>query len=126
MKIDNVIICDFIRKEDNGKPIMIGVYLENIQFLKFPATIGLTTWVQFHVGTKGKTEFEFRFLKDRKPLATGAGELNIKDTKKQITLTVPTIALVIEGPGTLSCQIREKGKRWQTLKKFPVFRRKKK
>lgn len=44
MRINAVIICDDIRKEANGKAILIGVFAADILVFKLPATIGLSFW----------------------------------------------------------------------------------
>lgn len=120
MKFDTTIFCDDVRKEDGGKPFLIGVYLQTILIPEFPAILPLTVWIQFHVSKNGKTEFEFRFLKDRKVTASGGGKANTKDFRKQITLTIHGIPLDFDKPCILSFQMREKGRKWSTLKKIPV------
>jgi hypothetical protein len=39
------IVCDDIRREDNGKEIIIGVYSGSIVVPQFPATLLLSLWV---------------------------------------------------------------------------------
>ena len=120
MKIENVIHCDSVRIERTGKPILVGVYLDDIQVLDFPVTFGLETWLQFYVDADGKTTIEFRFLKDRKPFIRGGTNFNVEDFRKSISMVIPAVLIEMDGPGTLSFQMREKGKKWRTLKKYPV------
>jgi hypothetical protein len=42
LKIISVLICDDVRREENGKEILIGVYSGDIIVTRFPAAMALT------------------------------------------------------------------------------------
>lgn len=56
------IVCDDIRIEDNGKAIIIGVYVGDILVSEFPASLRLGFWVQWKNDAEivGKTDFEMQ------------------------------------------------------------------
>jgi hypothetical protein len=41
------LVCDDVRREDNGKDIIIGVYSDTIVVASFPAPLQLAFWLQF-------------------------------------------------------------------------------
>ena len=44
--VESVLLCDDIRREDNGKAILIGVYSGDIVVPQFPAVLRLSLWLQ--------------------------------------------------------------------------------
>src|SRR5581483_417621 len=55
----HTIVCDDIRREDNGKFILIGVYPELIMLNMIPAQLILSIWLQFKLQLLEKTTLEF-------------------------------------------------------------------
>ena len=123
MRIHNVIICDQVRKEDNGKHLLLGVYPADVLVSDFPTTIALVLWMQLYVDTTGEFDFEFRIQKDKKRISRTKGTLNVEDHLYPATITLPPALIEIDGECTLSFQIREKNKRWKTVKELPVKKR---
>lgn len=46
LEIREVLVCDDIRREDNGKAILIGVYTGDMVFSNFPVNVRLSFWLQ--------------------------------------------------------------------------------
>lgn len=121
MKIENVIICDQVRKEESGKHLLIGVYPENILFSSFPGKIVLTPWVQISDEGNRKIAIEFRVTNSEgEILITAGGELDATNHSGLLTLTLPTVMFNISNQTILSFQMRESKKRWKTLKQMPA------
>lgn len=120
MKVENAIICDDVRKEDNGKHLIIGVYPNNMLVPKFPATLAPSLWIQLYLDEENETAIEFRIVQDDgKVLGCGSGVLPVSLAQPATTILPPSL-IEIQKKCVLSFQIREKGKRWKTLKKVPV------
>lgn len=120
MKIENAIVCDEVRKEDNKKHLIIGVYPNNILVAKFPATLAPVLWTQIYLDQEKETDIEYRVKQDdNKILVAGSGVVP-KSPLQPATFTLPHAVLEIQKACVLVFQIREKGKRWKTLKKIPV------
>lgn len=120
MKIENVIICDEVRKEDNGKHLIIGVYPNNMLVPEFPANLAPSIWMQLYLDQDKDTEIEFRIRQDDgKILGRGTGVLPMSRTQPATTSLPPSL-IKVQKACVLSFQIREKGARWKTLKKVPV------
>ena len=119
MKIENVVICDYVRKEESAKHLLIGVYPHNILFSSFPSKVLLTPWVQISDDGNRIIAIEFRVIdSDRKVLMSAEGEFDATNASGLLTLILPRIVLEISGETTLSFQMREPKKRWKTLKQM--------
>jgi hypothetical protein len=57
--VESVLLCDDIRREDNGKAILVGVYSGDIVIPIVPATLGLHLWLQGRA-VESAREFGFR------------------------------------------------------------------
>jgi hypothetical protein len=73
------IVCDEVRREDNGKLIFLGVYIDKMIVSQFPIT--LPTLTIFHMLNSDKpienVEIKFRFenIETQEKIVEGAGEL---------------------------------------------------
>lgn len=122
MKIKNVVVCDQVRVEKNGKHILIGVYPRDIKFGRFPAKIGLSIWLQM-VAEGGKNlPVQVRVIdSNQKALYHADGEIQTELHESGLaTVTIPMVFFEVQEPITILFQIREPKKRWQTLKQMPV------
>ena len=120
MRIHNAIICDQVRKEDNGKHLLLGVYPTDILFPDFPTKSNLVLWMQLYVDRKGEFGVEFRIQKDKKSISHTNATMSVKDHLQPVTIALALPPIEIDGECTLSFQIREKNKRWKTVKELPV------
>ena len=68
MKIANPIICDFVRKEDSGKHILIGVYPKDVRVGKFPAKLLFCVWFQTPVSDPGHFSVQVRVITSEKEI----------------------------------------------------------
>ena len=123
MRIHNAIICDQVRKEDTGKHLLLGVYPVDVLVRDFPATIALVLWMQLYVDRNGEYEVEFRTQNDKKSISRTKATMNVKNHLHPVTIALPSAPIEIDGECTLSFQIREKNKRWKTVKEVPVKKR---
>jgi hypothetical protein len=117
--IDFAFICDEVRREDNGKLIIIGVYTYDIIVLNFPVDLVLTIVVSLKVDEPVETDFELRLSHDGKLINTGKGHFKLE--KSSIT-GIPKIPLQnISGPGELKFEMRFGDGDWQTIRKIPIL-----
>lgn len=114
------VICDDIRREDNGKQILIGVYSENIGIPSFPANIALSIWLQCIGSKAGEVPFDFRLLFDGREISGGSGSINVPFPNKMLSVGIGGLFAQILSPGTLTFQIRQHGGRWQKIKQIHV------
>lgn len=112
-----VIFCDDVRREENGKEILIGVYSGAAIFTDFPARISAYLWMQFKTKGTGEVVREVRGLNsDGAQMFSGEFGASV-GPHEEGTMSVPIgkLALQINGPGTIEFQIREKDGEWTTV-----------
>jgi len=119
LEIKSGIICDLIRREDNGKFIFIGVYSSDIRIKTFPATLPLCCVAIADIAD-GEFEIEFQVLFDGKELAAGKGRIGVTRRGAAI-VPIQNILLTNLDAGTLRFQMREVNKEWQTILDIPVL-----
>lgn len=119
------IFCDDIRREDNGKELLIGVYTGSIQLPVLPAPVMLSVWVPFERSGIGKVPIEFRLLgPDGRMIGYGTLELNFTETEYTVgSLPLRGLTAMIMGPGEITFQLRQHDESWTTVRKLPVEKR---
>lgn len=121
LSIKYAVICDDIRREDNGKQILIGVYSEDIIVSSFPAQLNLAMWLQCKAENSGEVNFDFRALRDgNDEIFKGSAKIQVPTADKLLSIAVTPLIVQIISPGTLTFQVRQHQGRWQTVKKMGV------
>ncbi len=121
--IASALVCDDIRKEENGKAILIGVYSNNIILSTFPVTIPLSLWLQGKA-KDGDYRLELRVEAhsegEAAPFQTSRNmEFSIRDeTGKggtEFSIAMNQVPVLLRGPGSLFVQFRQNDEDWTTL-----------
>jgi hypothetical protein len=124
MKFHFGIMCDEVRREDNGKLLLIGVYGSTIIAESLPATLVLSLVINVDAEGAKEAPAEFRIMLDDATLKAGKGLLRFTSADPQF-LTVRSIPLEnIASEGTLSFQIRLEGNDWITAASLPFTAKK--
>lgn len=122
-KID-AILCDEVRREDNGKLIIIGVYTTDIVFRGFPASKSLSLWAHFTAPNVKKLELDFRIkaaISPSIPLFTSQGLVDVENPQNEVFITFPIPQINIPSPTTLLFELKEKGKSWKKILEIPAI-----
>ena|ERR1700733_4642203 len=116
--IRNVIVCDDIRREDNGKLILIGVYSDQILIDSFPAVLTFTIYCEImpdslepiilnarvYFGKKSKTNVPLQMRLDI-----------ILNKLGVIPVVLPKTSFSATQEGTYHVDISFEGSKWVTL-----------
>jgi hypothetical protein len=122
--IKYVVVCDDIRREDNGKEILIGVYSGDILVGKFPINLTLSFWTQFEKIGAGKIPIRFRVSgPGGVTLFQGEGEFDTPESVPLATLALGGIPVQIQRPGNISLELKQGDDEWQTIKTIGVSHR---
>lgn len=99
----DVIVCDDIRVEQNGKFILIGVYTGSILVESFENTMSLCFWLRFHGLKPGRHSNTFTIFHNGKILfkADGILEADDAETPQGFLFNVP---VKLEKTGKLDFQ----------------------
>jgi hypothetical protein len=114
-EIGAVIFCDDVRREQNGKDILIGVYSGDILIANFPFTLVLALWVEYLPTALGEQEANFRISYDHKKIA----DLRVKvDVLERGPMGIPMTGLPLAGEkeGTLQLEFSSDGQKWRLIK----------
>ena len=110
INITSALLCDQIRREDNGKLIAIGVYSGGVILPTMPGTIGFATLVRMEPESLGTHEVTIRATLSGATVAEQQGEVSIVHTRAEWT-PIPLPPINITEPGQL--RIEQKfGKKW--------------
>lgn len=124
LDIREVIVCDDIRREDNGKAILIGVYYGHIVLRQFPATLPLSFWLQGRARENvGSAKAQFKIdIRDQgaeqiPPIMIDADfDAPSADTTTGV-LVFQTVPITVRQPGRLVLSINEDGEWLELLNK---------
>lgn len=85
------LLCDDIRREDNGKLILLGVYEQDIQFQTFPSSLSLRPLLIADVLEPGEFPVDIMATLDEKILFTGRLVVKAEAAGRAIMPLPPTI-----------------------------------
>ncbi|WP_417467823.1 DUF6941 family protein [Maricaulis sp.] len=119
----NVVICDDVRREDNGKVILIGVYTGEIVVTEFPHAMDLTCWFEIASRGDGKAPFSARALFEPDGIELFSVSAGIERERgplgEEVTedyFAAPCGQVQIERPGTIVVQFKSGESDWQTVR----------
>lgn len=119
-RIESAILCDDIRREDNGKLLLIGVYGKNIGLLQLPATLVLHVLLIATVGEPGTYRTEFQVLLNSNKLTQGKGNIVVSDAGRNLINVSPLILHEIKEEGMLRFEVRIDDGNWMNLIELPL------
>lgn len=117
--IVSLVVCDEIRKEDNGKAILIGVYSGDILVNELPIQIGISLWVHLNVSGPGEIPFEFRFVGIKSAVSELSGNANIKGAGAAI-ISTPPIPVLLESEGELKIEMKYGDSDWRLVRSLEI------
>ena len=122
ISVETVVICDDIRREDNGKVILIGVYNNVIILERYPAVIQPKFWLQCKASADGNVPLKMRIIANKKQkLYEAKADIDVERGQFgffAFGLHSPPIKLA--SPCSLTLKFQQPGKRWQTITEFVV------
>lgn len=118
MLIKNVVICDDIRREDNGKNMLIGVYSGSIIVSGFPANLSLAAWIRFELAGVTPAKVDCRLLGNDDAVLGNIDQMTIQPGPSSLALCGITAQL--KESGSLTLQFRQEGGEWETAEAAQV------
>lgn len=120
VKIDYAILCDQVRREDNKKHLLIGVYSGDVLVNQFPAKIALAAWIHGIAFDEGIHTLEIRYNvksddSPRKIPFHGVVEVHRSGENPEFNITVPPMMLELDTPGTFCLDYRVSNGRWKNI-----------
>jgi len=120
LEITFAIVCDDVRREDNGKLIFIGVYGDNIGLPEIPASLALCLVLFIETQEEFSAQGTLRAMLDDKILSQAPIALGYKKGKSIVSFS--GIPIVIEKPGNLIFELQIQGEeRARILMTLPII-----
>lgn len=120
LKFLPAIVCEFVRTENSGKLILIGVFPSEILVADFPLNLALTLYIPLEIAELGEVKGELRVLAPNDAQLVRA-EVDIRSAQKgRAALVTPNLPLQLQAPGFYKFQIRISGGEWETVAQVDV------
>lgn len=122
LTIKAAIMCDEIRREDNGKGLFIGVYLGDVVVKAFPAALRLTWVLLAQPRSSSEHEMEFKLTYDENTAdpKTVLARMEIQSTPpdgvEEVQLILPDVTLTFKEQTTLTLSVKDNGE-WHPIVK---------
>lgn len=110
-QLEYAILCDDVRREDNGKFLIIGVYVEDIRVPVFPYNLALWLWTRMKFARSDDYVVEFRAVGDgdRQLLQIQKVTVKVLNHSKPMIISLARMMLQLQAPGTAIFQWRIAG-----------------
>jgi hypothetical protein len=124
-----VLICDDVRKEDNGKELLIGVYSGGIVVPSLPTFLPVVLWSQVKIKQTGEYKFVCRCVDDtgRELGRLGPGQLKVQrnggpDNSDELSsIAFGQLPIGIMSPGRLHIEVQLDNEiEWERIKSVSV------
>ena len=120
-KIVYAIVCDDVRREDNGKLIIIGTYASDIRIPSCSARLRLTILVAVRSETEHQSLVKIRVMQDGKQIFEMKEELELSFVAQDLSLiSIVGMPVVAEIGKTLDFQVRFDQGRFRSACKLNV------
>lgn len=122
VQLDTIVICDDVRREDNGKLFIIGMYPTNIGVPTAPHAMAFTVMTTFKAIKNGKATIRLEIRNSWSDQKFGAKtEVDVKSIDDESYLAVlPNVAITVEKPGDISIYMKFDDGDWEFVKRYPV------
>ena len=115
-RLMNAVFCEDIRREDNGKDMLLGVYSGDIVVARCPTRVGMSLWLQYvsAPSVKGETGIDLRLRFDGHEKAVHQIGLPFME-EGETTLALRGMPIAIDGSGVLLLEHRLPGQDWTEI-----------
>ena len=120
LQIHYGLVCDEVRREDNGKLILIGVYGTNIQLSEATAHLALTCVLLATASEAREIDIEFEALFNGAKVSGGGGGITVSREGDSIIGLPPILFSNLTPGGNVEFRIKQDGSDWKTVRSIPV------
>jgi hypothetical protein len=119
--VKTVVVCDDVRREENGKDILIGVYSAGVLVAQFPAPLQFTFWIQFKGTGIGETTIQFRLM-GGEDVKFAEGRVQMQLLREGLgSISVGPLPLMLQVSTPLTLQMKQAmDADWHTIEEIPV------
>lgn len=120
------LICDDVRREDNGKELLIGVYSAGITVPLLPTNVTVVIWSQTKIHEPGDYKVRYRVLDEAEkelvisPVATIHIEKLVETGDQLSSLAMGAVPLKVEKAGLVHFEVKLNDGEWKRIKTIRI------
>ncbi|HEY8581195.1 MAG TPA: hypothetical protein VIL72_15005 [Beijerinckiaceae bacterium] len=115
------LLCDDVRKEINGKDILVGVYGGDVIAADFPAVLTLSLYVEIATGAGGERRMRVRISHESSVRVEWSGALSLPPDQV-VGVGVPAAPVTCPQPGELRIDVAFDDEDWSEVRRKRVLR----
>ena len=121
LRVITSVICDDIRRESNGKLILIGVYGSGIKVASLPSFVVMSLLLEVQPTVVGDHELRVRLTGQSNAVLFESPPVKFSiDAIKFVNVPMVGLPIQIQSPGPIELQISVAGTEWQTIRTLTV------
>lgn len=110
--IDSAILCDAVRREDNGKLIAIGVYSVDVGISIMPVSLSFTLLARVKAVRNGKSSVHVRMLLNKEVVSWVTGDLDENLPEYATWVPIPLPPFQVNSKGMLRAEFKSEEQDW--------------
>jgi len=120
LEVGDGFVCDEVRREDNGKLILIGVYSSNLVVRELPAALVLSLVVNLKSQVPVDVAMQFRVMLNGEKMRGGKGRVKLPPSGAH-WIVLPQIVLdKLQNEGVLAFDVQVEDREWKTVCSLPL------
>lgn len=121
LEIVTAIVCDDIRREENGKDILIGVYGSGLRVQALPTFLNLAVWLEVVPKVTGQHQLKMRMVGQNSSILFETASLPVQINElRPIHAPLAGVPLQIQAIGPIELQVAVNDQDWQTYRTINV------
>ncbi len=120
LKVLYSLLCDDIRREDNGKLIIIGLYGADVVLPVAPVALRFDYLLALRADAPGDAEAKVRVIHNGRPIFAATGKMHFADQQQVALNALKGIVVQVEKDCALDFQLSLNGGRFRSVLKVPV------
>ncbi|EBA17408.1 hypothetical protein RSK20926_06717 [Roseobacter sp. SK209-2-6] len=101
-----IVFCDDIRREDNGKLLFVGVYPEDLVPSALPSNILMSVWISIKELSVGVHKMRLRFDFPNEKHIEVDGQVSVKEPNRVTSLVYAGLLVTLERPGEIKASLK--------------------
>lgn len=117
LRAGNVLLCDDVRAEQNGKFTIIGAIAGDVLISHFPAVVRFGLYVELFAARLGRSDHVVRLIVGDEERLRAVGSAEFRNIRDPATLAVSGQNIPIPHPCNLQVELEYEGKKTTILEK---------
>ena len=115
--VGNILLCEDVRPEPNGKHSALGIYGGDLLVQKFEGSMRMALYLELTAKNRGEVKCEVNLAFNNVVLAAAQAGFDFVKPNDPAILIFPMFPLTLTGPGILTVNVISNGKTQRAMKK---------